>query len=113
MLAALSRVRVFVYSEPCDMRKGIEGLSGLVRSSMSEDPLNGHCFCFINRRRNQVKVLYWDRTGYCVWMKKLVKGTFSHLQSGQLLPSEFFALLEGARKQDLEQTEQTRYSYFS
>jgi transposase len=109
MLPAFSRVRVFVYSEPCDMRSGISRLTGLVRSGMNQDPLNGHCYCFLNRRRNQVKVLYWDRSGYCIWMKKLTKGTFTYLSGGQLNPAEFFALLEGARKEDLEQAEKKRY----
>ncbi len=111
MLAPLSRVKVYVYKEPCDMRKGIEGLSGLVRQAMFLDPLTGHCFCFINRRRNQVKLLYWDRNGYCIWMKRLTKGTFPLLMKGELQTSEFTALLEGAKTKDLEQTERKRYSY--
>jgi transposase len=111
MLLPLSRVKIFVFSEPCDMRKGIEGLSGLVRGSMSLDPLSGHCFCFLNQRRTQVKVLYWDTTGYCIWMKRLSKGAFPALSAGELLATELLALLEGARPEDLSQERKKRYLY--
>lgn len=111
MIPALSRVKVFVYNQPCDMRKGINGLIGLVRSELQEDPLSGHCFCFISRRRNQIKVLYWDCNGYCIWMKKLTRGTWAQLEGGMLVSSEFFALLEGAKKEDLEDTRKLRYNY--
>lgn len=104
-----SRTTVYVYSEPCDMRKGIAGLSGIVRNELTLDPLSGHCFFFINRRRNQVKLLYWERTGYCIWMKKLTKGTFPALRSGALTPAELGALLEGAKRSDLEHTRSKRY----
>ena len=109
MLPALSRFTVYVYKQPCDMRKGINGLSGLVRTVLNSDPLSGHCFCFINRRRNQLKVLYWDRSGYCIWMKKLTKGTFAKLSSGKLDPAEFFALLEGASQKDLKKQARKRF----
>jgi transposase len=60
-------VRVFVYGQPTDMRKSFDGLYALVRNALRQDPMTGALFVFINRRATQTKVLYWDRTGFCVW----------------------------------------------
>lgn len=67
-------VRVFLYGAPVDMRRSFDGLFSLVRSALKQDPLSGHLFAFINRRATQIKVLYWDRTGLCVWAKRLEAG---------------------------------------
>jgi transposase len=58
------------------MRKSFDGLAALTRDFLGEDPLSGHLFCFRNRRGDRVKVLYWDRSGLCVWAKRLEKGVF-------------------------------------
>lgn len=84
MLSQLTRARVLICREPMDMRKSFSGLSGAVRSILSEDPLSGHLFCFFNRRRNYVKLLYWDGTGYCIFAKRLVRGTFSSLSAKEI-----------------------------
>ena len=70
------QVRVWLYTQPTDMRKSYDGLSALVKQVLCEDPLSGHLFVFINRRRNQMKVLYFDRSGNCVWGKRLEQGRF-------------------------------------
>lgn len=70
------QVRVWLYTQPTDMRKSFDGLSALVKHSLFEDPLSGHLFVFINRKRTLVKVLYFDRSGYCVWSKRLEQGRF-------------------------------------
>ncbi len=57
-------IRVYLYGAPCDMRKSFDGLTGLIKHAMGEDPLSGHLFVFVNRRGNYLKALYWDRTGY-------------------------------------------------
>ncbi|MGH8430313.1 MAG: IS66 family insertion sequence element accessory protein TnpB [Solimonas sp.] len=67
-------VRVFVYGQPTDMRKSYDGLYALVRNALSLDPCSGSLFVFINRRGTQTKILYWDRTGFCVWAKRLEQG---------------------------------------
>ncbi len=67
-------MKIYLFVEPADMRKGINGLSGLV-SQGQLDPLNGHSFIFISKRRNAVKILYWDRGGYVIWYKRLEQGT--------------------------------------
>ena len=70
------QVRVHVYGQPTDMRKSFDGLYALTRQELTQDPLSGRLFVFINRRATQMKVLYWDRTGFCVWAKRLEQGRF-------------------------------------
>jgi transposase len=70
------QVRVHLYGQPVDMRKSFTGLYALARHGLQQDPLSGHLFAFINRRASQMKVLYWDRTGFCIWAKKLESGRF-------------------------------------
>ena len=69
-------VRVHVYGRPADMRKSFDGLYALTRQELGENPLSGNLFAFINRRATQIKVLYFDRTGLCVWAKRLEAGRF-------------------------------------
>ena len=75
MLTIPPTVRVYLATEPCDMRKSFRGLSGLVRR-LREDPLSGHVFCFLNHRRTMLKILVHDRTGYLIYYKRLSRGTF-------------------------------------
>jgi transposase len=71
-----AHVRVWLYTRATDMRKSYDGLSALVNNVLHEDPTSGHLFVFINRKRTQMKVLYFDRSGYCVWSKRLEQGRF-------------------------------------
>jgi hypothetical protein len=64
-------VRILVCVAPTDMRKGFDGLAATARTVTRQDPLSGHLFVFFNRRRDRVKILYWDTSGYCLWYKKL------------------------------------------
>lgn len=68
------QIRVFVYGQPVSMRLSYDGLYALAKHTMQLDPLSGHLFAFINRRANQIKVLYFDRSGWCVWSKRLEQG---------------------------------------
>ncbi len=68
-----SKTRVFLATGATDMRKSINGLSILIEEQFELDPFSGHLFVFCNRRRNIVKILYWDRNGFCLWMKRLEK----------------------------------------
>jgi transposase len=76
MLTLPSSVRIYVAAEPVDLRRGFDGLAATTRSVMGVDPLSGHVFVFLNRRRNRVKLLVWDRTGYVLLYKRLERGTF-------------------------------------
>jgi len=69
-------VRVFLYLEPCDMRKQMDGLGILVREAMNRDPQMGDLYLFRNRRRDFIKVLFYDQGGYCLLAKRLCKGRF-------------------------------------
>lgn len=77
MLTLPPSVRIFVAAEAVDLRRGVDGLAAATRSVIREDPLNGHLFVFLNRRRNRIKLLVWDRTGYLIVYKRLERGTFS------------------------------------
>lgn len=68
------QVRVFVFGEPVSMRLSFDGLYALTKNRLGLDPLSGNLFAFINRRATQMKVLYFDRTGLCVWAKRLEQG---------------------------------------
>lgn len=70
------QVRVHVYGQPADMRKSYDGLYALTRHALGQDPMSGELFVYINRRGTQIKVLYWDRSGFCVWGKRLEQGRF-------------------------------------
>lgn len=70
------RLRIWLCTQPTDMRKSYDGLAALARNQLGEDPLSGALFVFVNRRRTQLKCLYFDRTGYCIWSKRLEAGQF-------------------------------------
>ncbi len=76
MLSIPPTVSIFLYTEPTDMRKGFDGLSGIVRSELAADPLDGSLFLFINRRRDRLKILHFDGSGYWLYYKLLEAGTF-------------------------------------
>jgi transposase len=76
MLSLPSNVRVFLCTRPTDMRKSFDGLMGQVSEVFQNDPLSGHLFLFVNRRRDKMKVLFWDQDGLCIWYKRLEAGTW-------------------------------------
>jgi len=79
MLTLPSSVRIFIYSESVDMRCGFNKLSMLAESVMGKDPFSGHLFVFFNKAGDKCKILTWDRTGFCIWYKRLEEGTFEKL----------------------------------
>ena len=99
MLSLPSTLRIFLAVEPADMRKGFDGLSQLVRERIAQDPLSGHLYVFRNRRRDRIKILYWDRDGLALWYKRLEKGTFRFPEAKEgrveVTPAEMAAVLEG------------------
>jgi transposase len=101
MILGTSRaVRVFAYPEPVDLRKGYDGLYGLVKSGLGRDPLGGDLFLFANKRRGACKVLVWDGTGLCIFQKRLERGRFAKLWTDdgktlQLTSTELALFIEG------------------
>ena len=93
--------RVYLCTTTTDMRKGFDTLAALVREGLGHDPLSGHLFLFIGRRRDRIKILYWDRDGFALWYKRLEKGTLRmpmakpDAASIELKASELAMLLEG------------------
>jgi len=77
MLSFSGSLKVFVAVEPCDLRKGFNGLHGLVTEKLKEDPRHGSLFVFSNRRHTRIKILCWDGTGLWILTKRLEQGTFS------------------------------------
>lgn len=101
MLSITPGRRIWLCTQPTDMRRSFDGLSALVKSQLGEDPLGGHWFAFVNRRRTLIKVLAFEEGGYCLWSKRLEQGQFAACGSGSgalkrtLCHTEFLALLEG------------------
>lgn len=76
MLTLAGSVRVFVCTQPADMRRSFDGLSGMAQDMMRQDPLSGHLFLFRNRNRDRLKILWWDRDGLAIFYKRLEQGTW-------------------------------------
>ena len=76
VLSLPSGVRIYIANEATDMRKSFDGLSAIVQHHFHRDPFDGDVFAFFNRRRDRVKILFWDRNGFAIVMKRLERGTF-------------------------------------
>ena len=77
MMRFVEELPVYLHRQPVDFRKAINGLSVIVQESMSLDPFGAACFVFVNRARNRIKILYWERNGFCLWLKRLEKDKFA------------------------------------
>ena len=102
MLTLPPSVRVFVCLKPADMRRSLDGLAAMTREILREDPLSGHLFVYFNRRRNRVKILFWDRSGLCLYYKRIEKGAFRisdfehpKLRRSEIEAAELSLILEG------------------
>jgi len=102
MISLPSSVRVFLHAPPTDLRKGFDALCGLVTTAFGQDPTSGHLFLFVNRRRDRMKILYWDRDGLAIWYKRLENpGTFqSPTTAGkaaaiEMTPTQLALILSG------------------
>lgn len=117
MLSLAPGTRIFFAAGATDMRKGFDGLQGIVTSVLEEDPLCGHLFVFINRRKDKLKVLYWDGDGLAIWYKRLEQGTFQvpHVAEDQtsvaIRSEELTMLLRGIDYQNVRRRK--RYSLAS
>ena len=114
MIHLPASVRVYLCLTPCDMRRSFDGLHALVREYLELDAFAGHLFVFASRRRDRVKILYWDRDGFALWSKRLEEGTYAmpfgdsgEERGREITAQELAALLSGI---DLQQaTRRKRY----
>jgi len=102
MIHLPASVRVYVCLTACDMRKSFDSLHALVRDHLELDAFAGHLFVFASRRRDRLKILYWDRDGFAIWSKRLEEGTYAvPLEDGgeerrrEITPQELGAILSG------------------
>jgi transposase len=101
MLSFSSRQRYYLYTAPTDMRQQFDGLAGLVRCQYREEVMSGDVFIFVNRRRDRIKLLMWDLSGFALYYKRLEAGTFelplvrAGENSTELSWSDLVLLLEG------------------
>ena len=77
MMHLPASVRVYLCLSPCDMRRSFDGLHALVRDHLQLDPFAGHLYLFANKRRDRLKILYWDRDGFAIWAKLLEEGAYA------------------------------------
>jgi len=108
--------RVWLCTSPTDMRKGFDTLAVLVREALGDDPLSGQLFLFVGRRRDRLKILYWDRDGYALWYKRLEAGTYrlpvaaDDAARVELSASELAMLLEGIDLRSVKRRKRFRRS---
>ena len=101
MLSLPLPVKIFWRKEHTDLRKSFDGLAAIVREELGHDPFSGHLFIFASKRRNRVKLLYYEQGGFAIWYKRLEEGTFSlpsiagDGKSAQLSAEDFSLLLSG------------------
>jgi transposase len=102
MIPLPASVRVYLCLTACDMRKSFDSLHALVREYLELDAFAGHLFVFTSRRKDRVKILYWDRDGFAIWSKRLEEGTYAApLDEGtgdrrrEITAHELAALLSG------------------
>jgi len=103
VIGSTRQVRVFVFGRPADMRKGYDGLLGLVTQVMGRDVMAGDMFLFISKTRQRAKVLLWDGTGLCIYAKRLERGRFTapwereENEALEMTVTELALLLEGSK----------------
>lgn len=101
MIGSTRSVRVFAYTKPADLRRSYDGLFAIATEEMRRDVLAGDLFLFVNKRRNRAKVLLFDGTGMCIYMKRMDKGRFAapwrrSTEEVEMTTSELALFLEGA-----------------
>lgn len=101
MLMLSPAVKIFVCAQPADMRRSFDKLAEMTRSLLAQDPFSGHLFIFFNRPRDRVKILFWDRSGFCLYYKRLEEGCFHPLENRrEISAAELTLILEGIELAD-------------
>jgi transposase len=116
-MIASGNIQVYIATGSVDMRKSIDGLALIVSGRFSLNPFTGHMFAFSNRRRTVVKLLYWDRNGFCLWQKRLERERFRWPESReevlQIGHRELRWLLDGLEIHQGKAHERLKYSTLS
>jgi transposase len=108
MISLAADTRIFIAIGNTDMRKGFDALAAIVEHTLKLDPLSGHLFLFVNRRRDRMKVLYWDRDGLAIWYRRLEQGTYQLPEARQsdhcveVRSEDFMMLLRGIDFSDVK-----------
>ena len=104
MLSIPGKARLFICQHPVNMRKSFEGLSGLVEQLFPDELLSGAFFVFLNRKKDHMKVLFWDNDGLVIWFKRLEKGSFAWKwgQENMMDRRQLLMLLEGVTPKRLQ-----------
>ena len=97
MFSLTSTHQYYLYSVPADMRGGFDSLCGIVRNKLDRDPTSGEVYVFLNKRRNQVKLLHWEHGGFVLYFKRLESGNFEipTIREGQLEWPQLVMMIEG------------------
>jgi transposase len=107
--------KVFLASQPIDMRKSYQGLSVLAEQVLIQDPFSGHLFVFFNKRRDRIKILYWHMNGFCILQKRLEKGRFqvaaSQSVSMDISPYQLQGLIQGIDWEKIPEPQTMSYRY--
>jgi transposase len=91
-------VRIYLCVQPADMRRGFDTLAAAVKEFLRHDPFSGNLFLFVSRGKDRMKILYWEKDGFCLWYKRLEEGTFK-------LPATRDAQGQAAASVELKATE--------
>lgn len=114
MIQWLDKGEIYLHREPVDFRKSINGLSVIVEEAMEISPFTQALFVFCNKRRTQLKVLYWDETGFALWQKRLEKERFKWPKHGELIITlsheQWLWLLRGFNVFDLKPHQKLAFS---
>jgi transposase len=114
MLNILPSTRVFICSQVIDMRYSFDALSGLVTTHFGQSPLSGHVFVFFSKRRDRMKLLFWDCDGFALYYKRLESGTFSWVHSlnldagGEIQAADFAMIVTGINPRTLRRQHYTK-----
>jgi transposase len=108
-----SNLKIWLYAKATDMRKSFDGLAALAKNQLNESPLGSALFVFINKRQTHIKILYFDRSGYCLWAKRLEQGRFNYNRQGPEKQSlgwtQLKLILEGIEVKNIRQRK--RYNH--
>ena len=113
MMCVSPKHRIFLAIEPIDFRKGIDSIARLCQQQLFQDPMNGHYFIFRNKRKRDIKLLYYDSQGFCLFQKRLSTGRFKFWPSAvspliTLTPTQFQVLLYNGDPQCAQEEEAWR-----